>query len=461
MNGAVDLPLGQADLTFRAAGDTLVRRTLLTSGVRVLSERVPGSRSATVGFWVAVGSRDEHPAESGHRATYGSTHFLEHLLFKGTPQRTALDIAISFDAVGGEHNAITAKEHTCYYARVQDRDLPMAIRVLADMFTSSLLDPDEFESERGVILEELAMAGDDPADVASERFFEAVLGAHPLGRPIGGTPDSIRSATRDAVWEHYRANYRPADLVVTIAGAVDHDAAIAELEAALGSAGWALDEPGEPVARRATAAPALEAPTPITVVERPTEQVNLILGVPGVVATDDRRVALSVLNTIFGSGMSSRLFQQVRERRGLAYSVYSFAPGYSDAGLFGMYAGCTPSKAPTVAALMRSELERLASHGVTADELERAAGQLGGAAALALEDSDTRMSRLGRAELMLGEFVDLDEALRRVSLVTADDVQSLAADLAAGPYSLVAVGSADESEFHAVIDQPAIRSDVA
>jgi predicted Zn-dependent peptidase len=461
MNGAVDLPLGQADLTFRAAGDTLVRRTVLTSGVRVLSELVPGSRSATVGFWVAVGSRDEHPAESGHPATFGSTHFLEHLLFKGTAERSALDIAISFDAVGGEHNAITAKEYTCYYAKVQDRDLPMAIRVLADMFTSSVLDPDEFESERGVILEELAMAGDDPADVASERFFQAALGAHPLGRPIGGDADAIRAATRDAVWQHYRANYRPADLVVTIAGAVDHDAAIAELERALGAAGWALGEAGEPVPRRASDPVALAAPTAVTVVERPTEQVNLILGVPGLVATDERRVVLSVLNTVFGSGMSSRLFQQVRERRGLAYSVYSFAPGYSDAGLFGMYAGCAPSKASTVAALLRSELEHLASHGVTDGELARAAGQLGGAAALALEDSDTRMSRLGRAELMLGEFVDLDEALRRVALVTADDVRSLAADLVAGPFSLVAVGAVDEDAFRSVIDQPVIRTDVA
>ena len=456
MNGAVDLPLGQADLRFPAAGDTLVRRTVLTSGVRVLSERVPGSRSATVGFWVAVGSRDEHTAGSGHPATFGSTHFLEHLLFKGTERRTALDIAIAFDAVGGEHNALTAKEYTCYYAKVQDRDLPMAIEVLADMFTSSVLDPDEFESERGVILEELAMAGDDPADVASERFFEGVLGEHPLGRPIGGDPDTIRAATRDAVWEHYRANYRPADLVVTIAGAVDHDTAIADLERALGAGGWSVDEAVEPVARRAPDTAQLAAPAAMTIVERPTEQVNLILGVPGLVATDDRRVALSVLNTIFGSGMSSRLFQQVRERRGLAYSVYSFAPAYSDAGLFGMYAGCAPSKAPTVAALLRSELERLASHGVSAGELERAAGQLGGAAALALEDSDTRMSRLGRAELMLGEFVDLDEALRRVGLVTPDDVQSLAAELAVRPFSLAAVGAVTDDDFRSVIDQPAI-----
>lgn len=461
MNGAVDLPLGTAELSFQAAGDSRVRRSILPSGVRVLSEQVPGSRSVTVGFWVAVGSRDEHRAEAGHPATYGSTHFLEHLLFKGTTTRTALDIAISFDAVGGEHNAMTAKEYTCYYAKVQDRELPMAVEVLADMFTSSLLDPAEFENERGVILEELSMAGDDPADVANERFFEAVLGDHPLGRPIGGSPEAIRLATREAVWEHYRANYRPRDLVVTVAGAVDHDHLVAELERALTASGWDLTVTDAPVERRSPNASSLAAGRPLTIVERPNEQVNLLLGVPGLVATDERRSTMSVLNAIFGSGMSSRLFQQVRERRGLAYSVYSFAPAYSDAGLFGMYAGCAPAKAGNVVELMRAELERLAEHGVTADELRRAGGQLAGASALALEDSDTRMSRLGRAELTLGEFVDLDEALRRIALVTEDDVRALAADLAARPFSLVAVGAIDESAFRTTVDQAASSIDVA
>ncbi|WP_350347015.1 pitrilysin family protein [Agromyces sp. G08B096] len=461
MNGAVDLPLGTPELSFEAAGDALVRRSLLPSGVRVLSERVPGARSATIGFWVAVGSRDEHPAGSGHPATFGSTHFLEHLLFKGTRERTALDIAISFDAVGGEHNALTAKEYTCYYAKVQDQDVPMAVDVLADMFTSSVLDSAEFENERGVILEELSMAGDDPADVANERFFEAVLGDHPLGRPIGGSPETIREATRDAVWQHYRANYRPQDLVVTVAGAVDHDALVDRLGRALTAAGWDLGVAASPDARRSTEPAALTGTRALTVVPRPLEQVNLLLGVPGLVATDERRSTLSVLNAIFGSGMSSRLFQEVRERRGLAYAVYSFGPGYSDAGLFGMYAGCAPAKAPTVASLMRAELERVAEHGVTAEELSRAAGQLGGASALALEDSDTRMSRLGRAELTLGEFQDLDEALRRIALVTGDDVQALAADLVSRPFSLVAVGATDEAAFRGVVDETSPTTDAA
>lgn len=461
MNGAVDLPLGQAELSFTAAGDARVRRSVLPSGVRVLTEQVPGSRSVTVGFWVAVGSRDEQHADAMHPATYGSTHFLEHLLFKGTAERSALDIAISFDAVGGEHNALTAKEYTCYYAKVQDRDLAMAVDVLADMFTSSVLDPVEFDNERGVILEELSMAGDDPADVANERFFEAVLGAHDLGRPIGGDPDTIRAATRDAVWAHYRANYRPQDLVVTVAGAVDHDELVAELDRSLTRHGWDLSIEAAPVERRSTAPAQLPPGSALTIVPRPNEQVNLLLGVPGMVATDERRSTMSVLNAIFGSGMSSRLFQQVRERRGLAYAVYSFAPGYSDAGLFAMYAGCAPSKAGTVAALMRTELERLAEHGVTADELRRASGQLGGASALALEDSDTRMSRLGRAELTLGEFADLDEVLRRIALVTVDDVQALAVDLVSRPFSLVAVGATDEAAFRGAVEDAAPVIDVA
>ena len=449
-NGAVALPLDLAELTFTATGDALVRRTVLPSGVRILSERVPGARSATIGYWVAVGSRDEQPH------TFGSTHFLEHLLFKGTPTRSALDIAIAFDSVGGEHNALTAKEHTCYYAKVRDIDLPMAVDVIADMLTSSLLDPDEFETERGVILEELAMADDDPADVVGERFFEAVLGEHPLGRPIGGSPETIRAATREAVWEHYRANYRPQDLVITVAGAVDHDELVADVTSALGRAGWDLSVEAPPVQRRQADAATPERGSALTVVRRPLEQVNLLAGVPGIPASDPRRATMSVLNSILGGGMSSRLFQDIRERRGLAYSVYSFSSGYSDAGVFGLYAGCSPKKAPQVVELMLEQFRGLASGGVTADELERAAGQLAGASALALEDTDTRMSRLGRSEITTGEFVDLDETLRRVAAVGVDSVRELASTLADQPLSLAVVGAVDDDDFAAATVPPAV-----
>ena len=448
MNGAVPLPLDLAELTFTASGDSLVRRTILPSGVRILSESVPGSRSSTVGFWVAVGSRDEV------QGTHGSTHFLEHLLFKGTPTRTALDIAISFDSVGGEHNAVTAKEYTCYYAKVQDRDLPMAVDVLADMFTSSLIEAGEFETERGVILEELAMADDDPSDVANERFFEAVFGAHPLARPIGGYPEAIEQVSREAVLSHYAINYRPQDLVITVAGAVDHDELVARATAALERAGWLSSGVASPVARRSAQADLIDRGSPLVVVDRPLEQENLFIGVSGLAASDDRRTTMAVLNSVLGSGMSSRLFQEIRERRGLAYSVFSFGASYSDAGLFGMYAGCSPAKTPQVAELMVSEFGRLARDGVTDDEVRRAVGQLAGASALSLEDSDTRMSRLGRSELTLGEFADLDETLRRLDGVRAADVRALAEDLVSRPLSVAAVGTVAASAFEGLATSP-------
>jgi predicted Zn-dependent peptidase len=392
-----------------------------------------------------VGSRDEQP---GH---FGSTHFLEHLLFKGTTQRTALDIAIAFDAVGGEHNALTAKEQTCYYAKVQDRDLAMATEVLADMVTSSLLEKTEFENERGVILEELAMAEDDPADAVNERFFGAVLGEHPIARPIGGNPGTINAATRDAVWQHYQANYRPQDLVVAAAGAVDHGRLVADVERALAAGGWPMTRSGSPVDRRGTADATIGGSSSLVTVKRPIEQTHLVIGSPGLRATDDSRITMSVLNAVLGGGMSSRLFQEVREKRGLAYSVYSFAAGYSDTGVFGMYAACAPQKTRSVAGIMIDELHRLASNGISHEELVRAVGQLSGGSALALEDSDTRMTRLGRSELSIGEFSDLDETLRRIALVTADDVRDLARGLASRPLTIAAVGAVDDDVFSGLV----------
>ena len=445
MNGAVPLPLEQTELAFAASGDALVRRTVLPNGARVLSERVPGARSVTVGFWVTVGSRDETGADATHAASFGSTHFLEHLLFKGTSTRSALDIAVSFDAVGGEHNAATSKEYTCYYAKVQDKDLPMAVEVIGDMLTSSLIDPDEFDNERQVILEELAMAEDDPADAASERLYRAVLGEHPLGRPIGGDPETIRAASRDAVWQHYRATHRPEHVVVAAAGAVDHDRLVADVSAVFARAG--MNEAAAPAPRRPAAPATLDYRPSIVTVRRPVEQVNLFLGIPGFLATDERRATLAVLDAVYGGGMSSRLFQEIREKRGLAYSVYSFASGFSDAGLFGVYAGCAPRKAPQVIELARAELERIAEFGITGEELRRAVGQLSGATALALEDSDARMTRLGRAEISLGEFSDLDDNLRRLALVTAADVRALAAELAAVTPTLAAVGDVEPATF--------------
>lgn len=452
MNAAVPLPLDLPELSITASGGSLVRRSVLPNGLRVVTERMLGAQSATIGYWVPVGSRDEHAATATSPSTFGSTHFLEHLLFKGTTDRTALDIAVAFDQVGGEHNAMTAKEYTCYYAKVRDRDLVMAVDVIGDMLTSSLIDPAEFETERSVILEELAMADDDPADVSSERFFTAVLGDHELGRPVGGNPDTIRAVDRDAVWEHYQTHYRPGQLVVTAAGAVDHDELVAQIVAGLDRGGWSSTAVDAPVARRSSDDATITRGDAITVVERPNEQATITIGTLGFTAGDERRSALSVLNSVFGGGMSSRLFQEVREKRGLAYSVFAYASSYSDTGVFGMHAGCTPAKARDVAEIMRDQLQLLARDGITVDELVRAKGQLAGSAALALEDSDTRMSRLGRSEITQGEFVDLDEALRRLDLVTPGDVQDLAQILASRPLSVSAVGALDPATFSGVVD---------
>ncbi|MBB6403344.1 pitrilysin family protein [Arthrobacter sp. AZCC_0090] len=440
----VPLPLAQTvpggELIHGAEGGSVVRRSVLPGGVRVLTEAMPGQRSATIGFWVGVGSRDE--AEGQH----GSTHFLEHLLFKGTRRRTALEIASAFDEVGGESNAATAKESTCYFARVLDTDLPMAIDVIADMITGAVLDPAELEQERDVILEEIAMDSDDPTDVAHEKFVAAVLGIHPLGRPIGGTPAAIKAVSRDSVWEHYRRYYRPDEIVITAAGGLDHDVVCRLVLDALRTAGWELKDGAAPVDRRSTARADITGTAGLHVVKRPVEQANIIMGCPSIVATDDRRFVMSVLNAVLGGGMSSRLFQEIREKRGLVYSTYSFASAYADAGYFGMYAGCTPSKVKQVLELLGAELDKLASDGITDEELRKAVGQLCGGIVLALEDTGSRMSRLGRAELVSGEFQDIDETLRRIKAVTAEQVQELAVVLAAAPRTVTVVGPFDETE---------------
>ena len=440
----VPLPLEQnqhADTLIHGAdGGSEVRRSVLPGGVRVLTEAMPGQRSATIGFWVGVGSRDEAPGQ------HGSTHFLEHLLFKGTKRRTALEIASAFDEVGGESNAATAKESTCYFARVLDTDLPMAIDVIADMITGAVLDPQEMEQERDVILEEIAMDSDDPTDVAHEHFVGAVLGTHPLGRPIGGTPDAIRAVARDSVWDHYRRYYRPDELVITAAGGLDHDVVCGLVVGALHAAGWSLEPDAAPVQRRSTDRASITGTAGLHVVKRPVEQANIIMGCPTIVATDDRRFIMSVLNAVLGGGMSSRLFQEVREKRGLVYSTYSFASSYADAGYFGMYAGCTPSKVRQVLELLGAELDKLAAGGISEEELRKAVGQLCGGIVLALEDTGSRMSRLGRAELVSGEYQDIDETLRQIKAVTAADVQDLARELAAAPRTITVVGPFEETE---------------
>jgi len=420
-------------LTVEQDHGAVIKRSILPGGVRVFTETIPGMRSATLGAWIGVGSRDETPQHAG------STHFLEHLLFKGTGRRDALEIAESFDRVGGESNAMTAKEYTCYYARVIDTDLPMAIDVILDMVTSATLDQDDFDTERGVILEELAMNDDDPGDVAHERFAGAVLGGHPLGRPIGGTPEIINQVTRESMLEHYREHYVPEGLIVTAAGGVDHDIVCALVSDALTAGGWDLSADRAPLARRDTLASAATTLTPSIVITRDIEQAHILIGCEGLKATDERRSALGVFSLILGGGMSSRLFQEIREKRGLAYTVYSFGSPNAETGIFGMYAGATASKADEVARLMQAEFERMAE-GVTPGELERAKGQIAGSTVLRLEDSYSRMSRLGKAELVYGDLWSIGEVLDQVRAVTADEVVAIASELASRPRAQVRVG---------------------
>jgi predicted Zn-dependent peptidase len=394
---------------------------------------------------VAVGSRDE---TNNH---FGSTHFLEHLLFKGTKTRSAMDIAVAFDSVGGSSNASTGKEHTSYYAKVQDKALPIAVEVIADMLTSSLIDETEFENERPVILEELAMNDDDPQDVVHEAFSTAVLGDHPLGRPIGGTIETISAVSRAAVWEHYQNNYRPQDLVVAAAGSVDHQELIKLVEQGLSIAGWDLGLQAKPVPRRLLNPAKISRGSKLNVIHRPISQVNIMVGSEGLYVDDPRRYAMGVLNTVLGGGMSSRLFQEIREKRGLAYSVYSFNQGYSDAATFGLYAGCSPAKAKEVTELMIAELDKVAQAGITLEELALARGNISGSLALKFETNQARMSRLASAEIVAGEFMDLDETIERFEAVELSQVQALAQDLIGLPRSIVAVGDVTETMFESFV----------
>lgn len=419
------------NLSFQAGDGALIRRTVLPSGVRVLTESVPGAPSTALSLTVPVGSRDE---TGGH---FGSTHFLEHLLFKGTKSRTARDISVAFDSVGGSANAATAKEYTSYYARVQNRAVPLALEVLTDMFTSALLDSADFETERTVILEELAMNEDDPEDIAHEALAEVLLPEHELGRPIGGTAETILAVARDAVFEHYQMHYRPENLVIAAAGGVDHDEFVNLV--ALATAQWSVGI-AAPRSRRAISRPTLPQATPFRHIEKDTAQANVLVGVQSLASGDDRRYAMGILSTALGGGMSSRLYEEIREKRGLAYSVYCYQQSYNELGYFGLYAGTAPDKAAQAVELMQIEFDRLGAHGLSESEIELAKGNIAGSLALRFEGAQSRMSRLTSAELGSGEWLDLDSTVARFNAVSAKEVANLAGWLSGQSRSLVAVG---------------------
>ncbi|MFD7918519.1 M16 family metallopeptidase [Streptomyces sp. NPDC059740] len=414
-------------------GAGTVKKTVLPGGLRVVTETLPTVRSVTFGIWAHVGSRDETPALGG------ATHYLEHLLFKGTERRSALDISAAVDAVGGEMNAFTAKEYTCYYARVLDTDLPLAVDVVCDMLTGSLIAPEDVDAERGVILEEIAMTEDDPGDCVHDLFAHTMLGDTPLGRPVLGTVDTVNALTADRVRRFYRKHYDPTRLVVAAAGNLDHAKVVRMVRRAFERAGALGEADATPRGPR-TGSRAVRAGGRVEVHNRRTEQSHLILGVPGIARTDERRWAMGVLNTALGGGMSSRLFQEIREKRGLAYSVYSYTSSFADCGLFGVYAGCRPAVAQEVLALCRDELARVAQDGLTDDEISRAIGQLRGSTVLGLEDTGALMSRIGKSELCWGEQLSVDEMLARIGEVTPEQVRELARDVLGQRPSLSVIG---------------------
>ncbi|GAA3626065.1 M16 family metallopeptidase [Microlunatus ginsengisoli] len=403
-----------------------IRSTVLPGGLRVVTEKMTGSRTFSVGAYVGVGSRNESPG------LHGASHFLEHVLFKGTPSRSAEQISAAIDAVGGDLNAYTAKEHTGFYARVLDVDAELAVDVLTDMIGSSLIRAIDVESERAVILDEIAMHADDPAESVQELMAAGMFGEHGLGRPVIGSPESVSALDRRQVVGHWRRHYGPTSTVVAAAGNVSHERLVERLStlalpAARAARGprptrTATRDTGQVVSRR-----------------RGTEQCSVVLALPGPAVFDDRRYPVGLLSAIVGGGMSSRLFVEVRERRGLTYGIDAGETSYSDAGLWTIEWQCSPEALPEIVAVVRGVLDDVAARGVTDEELTRAKGQLRGQTVLAYENPSARMGRLGTTALM-GDERTLTEVLSRYEAVGAEDLQREAAELFGQPALLAVVG---------------------
>ena len=421
-----------------------VRRSVHSSGLRIVTEEVPSVRSAAVGIWVNVGSRDEAPA------TAGASHFLEHLLFKGTTSRTALEISSSIESVGGEMNAFTSKEYTCFYARVIDTDLPMAIEVVSDLITSSIVTALDVDAERKVVLEEIAMRDDDPSDLVHDLFSDTYYGDTPIGRPILGTVDSINGMSRNTVFNYYKKKYLPQDLVVAVAGNIKHKHVVAMVEEALSRDNF-LDVLAAPVLRPNTPVKNTKQES-VGLMYKKSEQAHMFYGMEGVARADERRFAMGILSAALGGGMSSRLFQEIREKRGLAYSVYAYAQQFAGSGLIGFYAGCNPTKAVEVVEIIRSVLADVVDNGMTLEEVERAKGAVRGSLVLSQEDSGSRMSRIGKNEIVYGQVMDFDEILRAIARVSTEDIREIASEFLVKTPTLALVGPfKNESKFEKVL----------
>jgi predicted Zn-dependent peptidase len=390
------------------------RKTVLGNGLRVVTERVPHLESVSIGIWVTNGSRDERPEENG------ISHFIEHLLFKGTERRTAYQIAREIDSVGGVLNAFTEREHTCFFAKVMDEDLPLAVDLLSDIFLHPVFDRDEVERERAVILEEIKMVEDTPDDYVHDLFSKTCWGGHPLGFPIQGTADTIRSLTRDQLHRYFTEHYRPSSVILSAAGRLEHMELVNAVETTLGR----IPERG--VARQREK-PELKAA--ISIFPKDLEQVHLCLGTKGLPYNHASRSVLYALNTMLGGGMSSRLFQEIREARGLAYSVQSGLEPYSDTGMVIVYAGTREYAFREAIGLTVREFERFRSEPLQEGILDTAKRHLRGSLILSLESSDSLMMRLARNEIYFGTYFPMEQILQNIASVSEEDVRRLAGEL--------------------------------
>jgi predicted Zn-dependent peptidase len=404
----------------------VITRTRLDSGLRVVTEALPELRSVTLGAWVGSGARDEADRE------WGASHFLEHLLFKGTEERSAREIAETIESGGGEMNAFTTHEQTVFYVRVPDAQLETALGVLGDVLWRPAFRPDEIESERRVILEEIGMRDDTPDDLVHDLFSNAMFPAHPLGREVIGSEESINGMKREKIVDYHAAHYRPANVVLAAAGNLTHDDVLALVDAHF---------PGTNGSRPERAHPDPAPPVAKSVVERDCEQVHLVTGVRALPANDPDRYALTVVNQVLGGGMSSRLFQEIRETRGLAYSVFSYSASFDEAGYFAVYTGTAPEHVDEVLDVVDAELTSLVRDGLSQSELDAAKGHLVGSLSMSLETSASRMRRLGRAEMVEGDVPSLDELVARIEAVERTDVGRIIERVFADtPRSLAIVG---------------------
>ena len=418
--------------SFRTLPGVYYDLTTLPNGLRVITETMPSVRSVSIGCWADTGTRDENLDHE-----HGASHFLEHLLFKGSDELSAREVSETFDAIGAESNAFTSKEATCYWTRLLDQDVATGFDILSEIIQRPAFRANEIDSERQVVIEEINMNDDDPNDVAFENFSTAAFKGHPLEAPVLGTRDSIRGMTRDDIMGYWDRRYGAGSVVIAAVGNLVHEDIVGMVSERFG------DWDGDAVTHEHSE---VDPPARVELTRRDTEQAHILIGGKGMNRSDERRWAYQVLNHIMGSGMSSRLFREVREERGLAYSVYAFRLAYADAGAWGVYVGTTPSQTDTALKVIQDELNKVMDEGVTDSELERAKGSMRGGLALSLEDSNSRMVRLGRDELAGMPHLSTDERLERLDAVSREDVQKVAQEMYSAERLIGAVGPFDTTD---------------